>query len=189
MGGDGKRKGPEAHASETDIGTIKIGNDAKYWVVVGTATGQRRWVPLSPTKPKVYHPFMNGDSSQVVVGESKLMVFKDAQVVFSLASYQRLWLPRPRFYPKAGKGTPPKHAALLVEKSPKNYLYINGRDPPRPLKTNSPVIAFEAPIGLNSVPYAFALTADRAYLLLENTWISRDSITAADGDPYTSYYK
>jgi hypothetical protein len=38
------RKGPEAHASATPVGTIAKGNDGNKWVVTETANGVKRWV-------------------------------------------------------------------------------------------------------------------------------------------------
>lgn len=38
------RKGPEAHASATPVGTVAKGNDGNMWVVTATANGIKRWV-------------------------------------------------------------------------------------------------------------------------------------------------
>ena len=39
------RKSPTAHAAGLKLGTVKVGNDGKKWIVVERKNGSHYWVP------------------------------------------------------------------------------------------------------------------------------------------------
>jgi hypothetical protein len=164
------RPGPSSSAAETDPGTIQKGNNGAYWIVLETAKKVRRWVPLSPTRPRVFHPFYNGDTFRVIVGDPRIRVFKDTHLVYTLDSYTRVW---------GLKYT------VLVEKKPGVYLYMSGVRVVE-LKTDGPVLGFKAPMGNSWVADAYAWTEERCYLLLEGTSIPHPG--KKGDDPYPVYY-
>jgi hypothetical protein len=43
---DKGRKGPSESATDFPVGTIKVGNNKKKWIVKKVSNGSQRWVPL-----------------------------------------------------------------------------------------------------------------------------------------------
>jgi hypothetical protein len=186
------RQAPAAHAADTPVATIQKGANGGYWIVLKTTNGTHRWFPLTDReKPTTLQTLFNGETLDVVIGSKTIYVFKEKKRIHSIKHYLRYWVNRPRYlFPRTQKRAPPKDTALLIETGKETYVLVDGAHVAQ-FKTNAPVIAFDAPLGNSYMPYAYALTADRAYLLLESKWIPWPLVSPPDKpltDPYEPYY-
>jgi hypothetical protein len=140
--------------------------------------------------PTHIHTLFNGKALEVVIDTHTIHIFKEKKRIHTIKHFLRYWVNRPRYlFPHPQKRAPPKDTAILIETGKETYVLVDGAHISQ-FKTNAPVIAFDAPLGNSSMPYAYALTADRAYLLLESKWIPwpMPFIPADNPDPYEPYY-
>jgi hypothetical protein len=186
------RKSPSIHASETPIGTIKKGNNGAYWIVLATSSQIHRWNPLSLTKPKKLDTIYNGEIMNVIIGDPSIYIFHNQSLVFSISKYNKLWIPKREWMVEPigkNKRLPPKENTLLIEVKPKQYIYIDGHIIYK-FETDTPIISYHSPMGNSFVPYVFAYTIDRVYLIIENVWLEWSSdLKKKYKDPYEYFYK
>ncbi len=198
-----KRKAPSVSATETPIGTVKQGNNGAYWVVL-PFNQTARWVEIHKNKPVVYHTETNGSSLRVLVGQTRIYVFYQEvhgatsgfKWLYTSPPYQRLWTSKgtwlvpPRRKTGAAMPRAPKHTTVLLQTGRLTFVHIDGHSIVQ-FKTSEPIIDYDAPMGNSFLPYAFARTESRVYLLLESKSIPWPPVNAkpnASEDPYDVYY-
>jgi len=197
------RAGPVGHAAQLPVGTLQTGSDGHSWVVLPTARS-RRWVRLVG---RVRRCILRSNDGQrlAMVSDTAILVFefgeqprgmsnkqwvaarRPERLVFHLKKYKRLWLggqsslPRSTVLAEVPGGASP--LGPLARRWA--YVYLDGSNA-QAFHTASPVLAYEAPIGNNSVPYPVARTRDRVYLLAEACSLQWDAVRTED--PYRAFY-
>ena len=173
-----KRKGPDAHASQTPVGTILKGNNQHYWMVVPLTATSNIWLEVSADKPRLLTPYYNGESFKVIVGDRNVFTFHNGTYVHK-SNYKELTVPK-------GKGT--KHSTLLLKLSASEYIYIDGHVI-QWFRTDGHILDYQSPFGNSYVPYAFARTAKGMYLIQEGVRLDWSAeLQKQYKDPYTYYY-
>ena len=179
------RPSPSLHASEQNVGTIKTGNDKNKWIVLPTSTGVLKWTKLDGSIKK-YKTHWNGEHPYlVIVASNTLIVLKSDKLVLKVDKYKNLFVGA-----NTNKfGGPYKEkftgSSILIEIKPKEYIFI-GKNVYK-FTTTRPITIFYSIMGNSDVPYPFAISEDKIYLLLENVYINSSSW---DGkiDPYLIHY-
>lgn len=174
------RKGPEQHASETEIGTIQKGNDQGYWMVLENKQHIHRWVSITEPnekKPIEINTQYNGETIRVIIGSKKIYAFYTyyktiLPVLVYSTHYKHYWVSKQK-------------NAVLIQLKTNEYSFIDGHQILQ-FKTHGDILRFDAPMNFSGTGYAYVLTKERAYLLLESKWIDWD---LKQKDPYKVFYE
>jgi len=177
------RPSPSAHASSELIGSIKKGNNGAYWIVLHPV---HRWVELTQ-KPTItrFQCLYNGETNRVFIGDKRIFIFHVQEdhtvaLAYIIPKYTRYWAASGSWVvPPKTKQKGYKGCTVLVEVKPKHYIYIDGRVV-QSFTTDSPILKYDSPMGNSFVPYGYAHTKERTYLMLEAVW--RPYLSK--GDPY-----
>lgn len=180
------RPSPSVHASPLPIGFIKKGNNGAYWIVMHPV---HRWVELTK-KPIItrYQCLYNGETNRVYIGDTRIYIFHvqadDTQkLVYTIPKYTRYWAATASWVvPPKPKKQGYRGSTVIVEIKPKQYIYIDGRVV-QSFTTDSPILKYDSPMGNSFVPYGYAHTKERTYLMLDAAWIPYLS----KGDPYNAH--
>jgi hypothetical protein len=190
-----KRPSPDAHASEQQISTIKIGNNSNKWIVLENNSGIKKWVELkSPVKK--YYTICNGAKPYlVIVAENTIIIMKQNnkkfdnvhdKLVYKINKYKNI-------FPGTNTnkfGGPHKAkfvgSSILVETKLNEYIFIC--DNIYKFKTTSQITNFYSIMGNSNVPYPFAVSKDKIYLMIEQVYLNSEDWNNKK-DPYEIYYK
>jgi hypothetical protein len=115
------RKSPDQHASETDIGTIKKGNDGSYWIVISVGSS-KRWIDVSKTKPRVLNTIYNGETTTVVIGDTNVFCFHNDKHINSIP-YEEYWIPYPTWNPPLKSPNKSGDSTILLRMKSKQYVW------------------------------------------------------------------
>lgn len=189
------RPSPSIHASEQEIGIIKTGNDSKKWIVLPNNSGIKKWTRLE-NPIKKYQVHWNGDNPyMVIIAQNTIVVLKSNldddeknifnKLVLKLEKYKNIFvgMNTNKFgghYHQKFTGN-----SILIEINSKEYIYI-GKNIHKFI-TTTPITKYYSIMGNSDVPYPFAISKDKIYLILDNktiNFIDWDKKT----DPYEIYY-
>lgn len=164
-------------------GTIVKDEEGDRWILLISNKG-RRWERISESNPgafgdndflfstKNYCTYVthnNGSAAfEVVVTADKVFVMaileeNQLEHILTLTNYKDVLI-------GADSGLPETEGnSILVNTEGNNYVYI-GTETFR-FQTKSPVLEYYSPIGGGDVPYPYAVTKDRVYLMLNHVSI------------------
>lgn len=185
-GGKNIRPSPEIHAADTPLGTVRKGNNSYYWIVLENIKKVHRWVELG-IKFKQYDCLYNGETNKVFIGDTSIYIFTTIEksitkLAYTISKYTKYWISKASWVvPSKKKGY--KGSTILVEIKPKHYIYIDGRIV-KSFNTDSPILKYDSPMGNSFVPYGYAITTNKTYLMLESVWVEWNG----KGDPYEHIY-
>lgn len=187
-GGKATRPSPDIHAADTPLGTVKKGNNGAYWIVLENAKKIHRWVELGD-KFESYDCLYNGELNKAFIGHKNIYIFSTIEesitkLAYTIPKYTRFWVSSASWVvPPKKKTKGYKGSTLLIEIKPKSYIYIDGRII-QSFSTDSPILKYDSPMGNSFVPYGYAVTKDKTYLMLESVWVEWNG----KGDPYELVY-
>jgi hypothetical protein len=121
----------------------------------------------------------------VYIGDKNIYVFHVREddfldLVYTIPKYTRYWASSASWVvPPKPKRLGYRGSTLLVEVGPKKYIYIDGHVV-QSFTTDSPILKYDSPMGNGFVPYGYAKTKDRTYLMLEAMWLPG----VGAGNPY-----
>jgi hypothetical protein len=179
------RKSPTQHASETDVGIIKNGNDSKYWIVLEN-NNIKTWYLLG--EHKIYYTIDNGGKPyKIIVSDSNVFVFSGLphvhSLIYSVKKYLTIFIGKnTKKYGEHSNGMF-AGSSVLVESKKNEYVFIGNKI--KTFRTLEPVVEFHSIMGNSSVVYPFALTTNYAYLMLYDIYLGRNSKNIS---PYDEYY-
>jgi hypothetical protein len=189
------RPSPTSHASEQSIGTIKTGNDTKKWIVLPNTTGVKKWISLTNPIKKYqvhwngYYPYM------VIIAKNTIIILKSHinekeqtifdKLILKIDKYTNIFVGSntPKFggyYSEKFTGN-----SILVEIKPKEYIFIG--ENVYKFTTNTPITKYYSIMGNSDVPYPFAISNDKIYLMIVNETINYNDWDKKT-DPYDIYY-
>lgn len=185
------RPSPTSHAAEQSIGTIKTGNDSSKWIVLPNNSGIKKWTKLvAPIKK--YQTHWNGARPNlVVVAANTLIILKNNgdnkfdELVLKIDKYTKLFIGTNTnkfdgYYSEKFIGN-----SILIEIKPKEYIFI-GKDVYKFI-TETPIIKYYSIMGNSDIPYPFAISQDKIYLMIENMCFDVGHWNKIR-DPYLVYY-
>ena len=184
------RPSPTAHASEQSIGTIKTGSDFNKWIVLANNSGIKKWIKLvSPVKK--YQVHWNGARPYlVIVAENTIIILKNNdnkfdELVIKIDKYTNLFVGINTnkfngYYKEKFTGN-----SVLIEIKPTEYIFV-GKDVYK-FTTGTPITKYYSVMGNSNVPYPFAISEDKIYLMIENVHINLKDWDKKT-DPYSIHY-
>lgn len=178
------RKSPEQHASETEIGTIKKGSSGSYWIVVSVGSS-KRWMEVSDKKPRVLNTMYNGETTIVVIGDTKVFCFHNDKYIISIP-YEDYWIPYPFWAPPLKSPRKPGDSTILLRSKGKTYVYIDGHQILEFQIDGEVVEDYYSPMGNSWVAYPYIVTKNNIYLMLERVKLKRSP--EIEQDPYEYFY-
>jgi len=179
------QKPPTQPASKMNIGSIKNGNDSKYWMVLEN-NNIKSWYLLN--EYKIYYTIDNGGKPyRIIVNDSSVFVFSGLphvhSLIYSVEKYLNIFIGKntekyKEYYDGMFTGS-----SILVESKKNEYIFIGNKI--KTFRTLEPVVEFHSIMGNSSVVYPFALTTNYAYLMLYDIYLGRNSKNI---NPYDEYY-
>jgi hypothetical protein len=187
------RPSPSIHASLQPVGTIKPGNDSNKWIVLANNSGIKKWIKLvSPIKKYQTH-WNSAHPYLIIVAKNTIIILKPNindyklfdNFVIKIDNYKEIF-PGTNTNKFAGPYTEKfTGSSILIHVKNNEYIFI-GKDIYKFTSTN-PISKYYSIMGNSDVPYPFAISKDKIYLMLENVYINFDDW---DGkiDPYAIRY-
>ena len=190
-----ERKSPSIHASITKVGSVKIGNDKNYWIVL-KKNNIKKWYPIGQYK-KSYKTMSNSkmNSFLVIVGEKNVYIFdifskeeqqeenEDYCETMIIKNYINIFIGKnSKKYSKYDKINLYTGSSILVEIKKNKYIFINLEI--ISFDTLEPIKEFYSILGKNKYFFPFALTQNYAYLIKESVYLKRDF----DNNPLDIFY-
>ena len=190
-----KRLSPGIHASEQSIGTIKIGNNLNKWIVLSNDSGIKKWIELKSPINKYYTDWNGAKPYLVIMASNTIIILKPNnkiihdvydKLVYKINKYKNIFIGTNTnkfggYYVDKFKGN-----SILIETNVNEYIFI-GKDIYK-FTTTTPIKTYYSIMGNSSVPYPFAVSDDKIYLMIETKILNYKDWNKKT-DPYEIYYK
>jgi hypothetical protein len=187
---------PSSHASEQSIGTIKTGNDSKKWIILPNTSGIKKWICL--TNPiKKYKVHWNGERPyMVIIAKNTIIILKSHiddngktffnELILKLDKYKSVFVGSNT--PKFGSNYSEKFTgnSILIEIKPNEYIFVG--ENVYKFTTTTPITKYYSIMGNSDIPYPFAISNSKIYLMIVNETINYIDWYDKKTDPYNIYY-
>lgn len=164
-------------------GTVIKDKEGQRWIIL--ASKGNRTLEKIAGNFQVYETHDNGGRPfDVIVSFNRIFILindeeegKESQLILRLDDPFQIFIGKDPKVPEFDGNS------ILVRVKDNDYIYIG--DEIYIFQTESPVLEYHSPVGNSDVPYPYAVTRDKVYLMVEKKTIDNHGLT---GDPYDEYY-
>lgn len=164
-------------------GTIIKDKEDIRWIIL-TSNENRRYEKITEKDSQNYGVYEIHDNGgrpfDVIVSVDKVFILanddtgREPQHILTIKDYSRIFIEKDPEMP-GSEGN-----SILIQVKDLDYLYI-GSEIYR-FQTERPILEYYSPVGNSDVPYPYAVTRDKTYLMIEGKVINNNDLT--QDDPY-----